>query len=1765
MENTETTRDQLEFEDIKSELDAIVQSLDGYYKDVNLAHVPDIVSLAKSYGIYDNLYKIYEVSQDKDIPGAISVEVAKMGGAAAGAWAGMQLGANIPVLIPQAKGILIILGGAVGAFAGEQGVAQLEDAIRDLAGDMLNDARGLLAGAAWDMADAVGELFNAAMQARYSSPLTLDLDGDGVETVGIDINHLILFDNNNDGIKTATGWVKSDDALLVLDRNGNGTIDNGSELFGDNTWIYDSNNQPTQKAANGFDALAQYDTDKNGKIDETDSIYINLKIWQDYNQDGISQINELSSLNTNAITSIGLTYNTSTTILNNNLYALNGTYQKDNTTQTITDVYFIQENFYREFTDTIPLTEAASVLPEMQGSGLVRDLREAASMQTTEGYALADLLTQYSSLTTHDEQMEMIDTLIKTWGATSGFKDIATEATQHGYTLTINLNDEQFAMLSVLEQFNGRYLHRMPWESAINVTTGVGMSVDETTKTISIDIFNRQLSILEQAYQTLVESVYTGLALQTRLAPYLEAISMNIDENGLTFDIAPMMTKLETLQVSSPRDALIDQLELIEYVGKNLSMMGWNWSETLQTMITQIGAQVDVKAVFSELGYMNSETSNIIYDVEGKNQINYYGDKNIILVGLDGNDTIYSGYGNDFINGGRGNDYLDDKDGNDTYIFNLGDGQDMIYDNSWNTANKDTIRFGKGISSDNLEVARSGDNLILSIKGTTDKITIGGYFMGEYSKIEEFVFNDGTTLTSQQIESIVVLLGTDSNDTISGFATDDVIVGGRGDDYLDGQDGNDTYIFNLGDGQDTVYDNSWNTANKDTIRFGEGISSDNLEVTRDNSNLIIGIKGTTDKITINDYFMSTSSKIEEFAFHDGTTLTSQQIESMVVLRGTDGNDRLSGYETNDVIVGGKGDDYLDGQGGSDTYIFNLGDGQDIIYDSNWGVEGRDIISFGNGIQVDDLSVIRKNYDLVVSIKGTQDSITITDWYMGEQNKIELITFSDGGTLSAGELEEMAIFIGTDGDDNLYGYELSDRFLGGKGNDVLDGQSGDDTYIFNLGDGQDIIYDYSGNNKIVFGEGISSNNLEVTRDNSNLIIGIKGTADKIIVSEYFMSTSSKIEEFAFHDETTLTSQQIESMVAIYGTDGNDSLYGYETNDVFIVSKGQDTIYDYSGNDKIVFNEGISSNNLEVTRDNSNLIIGIKGTTDKIIVSEYFMSTSSKIEEFVFNDGTTLTSQQIESMVAIYGTDGNDSLYGYEADDVFIVSKGQDIIYDYSGNDKIVFGEGISSNNLEVTRDNSNLIIGIKGTADKIIVSEYFMSTSSKIEEFAFHDGTTLTSQQIESMVILRGTDGNDSLSGYETNDVIVGGKGNDYLDGQDGNDTYIFNLGDGQDTIYDYSTNTGNKDIIRFTEGISISDLEIVRDVNNLIFSVIGTNDKITVNEWYSNTQNKIEQFRFADGTIFTSTQVQKMLTFLGTDNNDTLIGTANSDILKGFAGDDTLTGGAGADKFYGGSGNDIYVVDNIYDSVIENLNEGTDTVKSNITYTLTDNVENLTLTGTALINGVGNDFDNIIIGNSVVNTLSGAKGNDTLDGKAGADTMMGGLGDDTYFVDNIEDVIIENVNEGVDKINSKVSLTLADNIENITLTGTSAINATGNVLDNNIFGNSGKNIINGGKGDDTLTGGAGNDTYIFNLGDGQDTISDYGTSTTNGDILKFGDGVVSANVTITRDQSNLYFTLNDTEDKITIASYFDAPEYQIEQVTFTDGTLWNSAMFNQIL
>jgi hypothetical protein len=352
----------------------------------------------------------------------------------------------------------------------------------------------------------IANLFTAAQTfvrpppPRRYDPLVLDLNGNGIETVGINSAAPILFDNNADGVKTATGWVNANDGILVWDRNGNGTIDNGRELFGDATVKTDGT-----LATDGFNALADLDANHDGIVNTLDADFANLRVWRDLNQDGVSEAGEVFTLDTYQIAGINVANTVVNTALGNvNTLNETGSYVRtDGTTGLAGNLNLANNSFYSQFTDALPPTAEIQALPDMQGAGMVRGLRDAASRSAQ----LEATLGQYAAATC-DVQKTMLDNVLGQWSATSTFfttEDRAatlvngvshTSITLEGIAAGTPAYTAFMDKLSVVERFNGGNFQPLP--------------ADQSTM-LSYTILREQQALIDQSYQALKGSGFDGL------------------------------------------------------------------------------------------------------------------------------------------------------------------------------------------------------------------------------------------------------------------------------------------------------------------------------------------------------------------------------------------------------------------------------------------------------------------------------------------------------------------------------------------------------------------------------------------------------------------------------------------------------------------------------------------------------------------------------------------------------------------------------------------------------------------------------------------------------------------------------------------------------------------------------------------------------------------------------------------------------------------------------------------------------------------------------------------------------------------------------------------------------------------------------------------------------------------------------------------------------------------------------------------------------
>ncbi|MBD2144597.1 S8 family serine peptidase [Sphaerospermopsis sp. FACHB-1194] len=679
--------------------------------------------------------------------------------------------------------------------------------------------------------------------------------------------------------------------------------------------------------------------------------------------------------------------------------------------------------------------------------------------------------------------------------------------------------------------------------------------------------------------------------------------------------------------------------------------------------------------------------------------------------------------------------------------------------------------------------------------------------------------------------------------------------------------------------------------------------------------------------------------------------------------------------------------------------------------------------------------------------------------------------------------------GNAGNNVLTGNSANNSLTGGAGNDTLNGGAGIDALIGGLGDDAYIV----------------DSNTDIITENAN-----EGT-DTIQSSVTFsISAITNIENL------TLT-----GTAAINGTGnaGNNVLTGNSANNTLNAGAGNDTLDGGAGIDALI---GGLGNDVYIVDSATDIITeNAGGGTDTIQSSVTFnIVTRTNIENLTLTGAAAINGT---------GNAGNNVLIGNSANNILNGGAGNDTLDGGAGIDTLIGSLGNDVYSVDSTTDIITENAG--GGTDTIQSSVTFsIATLTNIENLTLTGTDAINGTGNAGNNVITGNSANNSLDGAAGIDTLIGGDGNDTYYVDNTGDTITENANQGTDTVYSTTNYTLSANI----EDLTLTGSDAINGTGNAGNNVItgssadnildGASGNDTLNggagidtligglgddAYIVDTTTDTITENANEGTDTISTSVTYSLAALanvenltlggteainGTGNaaNNVLTGNAADNTLDGASGNDTLDGGGGIDILIGGDGNDTYYVDTTDDTITENANEGTDTVYTTTDYALLENLENLTLTGTAA-NGTGNDGNNVITGNELDNIL---------DGGAGIDTLIGGDGNDTYYVDDSSDIITENANEGTDTVYSTTNYTLSANIENLTLTGTAAINGTGNAGNNVITGNELDNILDGGAGIDTLIGGDGNDTYYVdnssdiiteNANEGTDTVY----STTN--------------------------------------------------------------------
>lgn len=518
-------------------------------------------------------------------------------------------------------------------------------------------------------------------------------------------------------------------------------------------------------------------------------------------------------------------------------------------------------------------------------------------------------------------------------------------------------------------------------------------------------------------------------------------------------------------------------------------------------------------------------------------------------------------------------------------------------------------------------------------------------------------------------------------------------------------------------------------------------------------------------------------------------------------------------------------------------------------------------------------------------------------------------------------------------------------------------------------------------------------------------------------------------------------------------GNDTMIGGTGNDVYVVDSLQDIVTETSTiatetdlvQSLVSYILGNNLENLELIGTNN-----LTGTGNSL---NNKITGNSGNNNLVGNIGTDSLDGG-NGTDSLDGGDGNDTLKGGNDNDSLVGGIGNDSLDGGTGNDTLDGGLG---DDIYVVDDFRDVVTTLSAT-DGIdtVQSSITYRLGSHLENLTLTGSNNINGIGNELNNIMLGNSGSNVIEARDGNDSIDGNSGNDILRGETGNDTLKGNTGSDFDTL--------------------------IGGIGNDEYHVGSAEDVIIENP------NEGTDQVFSTATTYTLSENIENLTLSGTASVNGTGNTLNNTIT-GNSGFNLIDGGAGNDTMIGGTGNDNYIVDSALDIITETSTLVTeiDTIYSSLDYTLSNNVENLILTGTTNLIGTGNSLNNLLMGNSGNNTLKGNDGNDTLNGSLGIDTLEGGLGNDTYIIDNTADVITELANSGLDTAKSLSDYTLAANVENLVLLGNADLKGTGNTLNNLITGNSGNNELKGGSGDDILIGGAGNDT--INGGIANDRLS----------------------------------------------------------------------------
>lgn len=749
------------------------------------------------------------------------------------------------------------------------------------------------------------------------------------------------------------------------------------------------------------------------------------------------------------------------------------------------------------------------------------------------------------------------------------------------------------------------------------------------------------------------------------------------------------------------------------------------------------------------------------------------------LAATDGNDLVENPTPDATYQLGLGDDVVITSNRTDTYIYNTGDGHDVIAEDG--SSDGDTMHLPDLMQADVRFVAEGQDLLVVIDANAARGIVAGSLRLVDAlddpqsyrnAMIERFVFADGELGVADVLGALVAGQATSGADSITASDLDDIIVGGAGDDTIAGEAGNDIYQWQHGDGNDVILDTSERSRDGARLQPAEidqinrldliGVSEAQVRFEVTTEGLVIHISDSSDgaadggRIVVAGMFTGQDGR---FTAYNGAGVDAVKIGDEVLSAGTimsrvlaaaatAGADYLTGTGYGEVLEGGAGDDLLEGGGGDDVYRWSRGDGNDHISDDVYNYRETDYLRLAG---VDPASMTLKrgfetDLEIVIadSAPGAGDGarLTVAESLGAGYRGIEMIVFDDGTAWQRADFGDLiaAAQSATSGDDRLYGTGAPDTIEGLGGDDRLLGAGGADLYLYTRGDGADQIIDTIGAPDTIRIAGYAPGEVSFDRrglTGPDLIIRLAGAGDEITVVNALANGVDALAEVVLSDDGTVYSIAAikAGLVAAHTTDGDDIILGTDQGDDLSGGAGSDLISGGAGDDIYRFAAGDGDDRLTDTGRDAGDVLYLDGLN-------------------VGDLSYALRAGPLENDIALVFAGGRDRII---LEDALEPGLSGDSNSGYQGVDRIVFDDGTEWDRAEM-----------------------------RIQALKFAQ-----------------TAGSEYVWGFGGDDIFTGSAGNDTIIGDTGSDLYVMARGHGHDRIEETdTTRTDHVDIVSLSDFVS---------------------------------------------------------------------------------------------------------------------------------------------------------------------------------------------------------------------------------------------------------------------------------------------------------------------------------------------------------------------------